>query len=427
VPKRLDKGALKILFLTPQLPYPPDKGATIRTFAMIKGLAQRGHHVSLLSLIGSEDDLAWLPQMRPYYTNVDTVLAPPQRSSLTRLRDLVTSTLPDMAWRLPSPEFAATLDNILRQESFDIVQAESMEVAQYALQVVQQRPQGQKRPLVVFDNLNAEYVLQRRAYEIDRRKQRTWPKALYSWLQWRRLRGYERRICTTVDMVLAVSEADAHAITALDDKIEVHVVPNGVDCVFFSPNAEAAEPDVTKIKHMASVIFTGTMSFRPNADAVTWFCQEILPLIKKHVFHVHFYIVGQSPPAAVRALAGPAVTVTGYVSDIRPYIANSSVYVVPMRMGSGTKLKVMEAMAMHIPVVSTTLGAEGIDVTPGRHILLADAPADFASRVVSLLDDSSERQRLADDARRLVEEKYDWTTIVPSLEAIYTHSLLSVA
>ena len=128
----------------------------------------------------------------------------------------------------------------------------------------------------------------------------------------------------------------------------------------------------------------------------------------------------------MRALAGPAVSVTGYVSDIRPYISNSSVYVVPMRMGSGTKLKVMEAMAMGIPVVSTSLGAEGIDVTVGQHLQIADAPADFAHCVVTLLNDSRERQRLAGNARRLVEEKYDWTTIVPSLEAIYTKSLISV-
>ena len=120
------------------------------------------------------------------------------------------------------------------------------------------------------------------------------------------------------------------------------------------------------------------------------------------------------------------MTVTGYVSDIRPYIVNSQVYVVPMRMGSGTKLKVMEAMAMKIPVVSTTMGAEGIDVTPGQHLLLGDSPADFAQHVMDLLENAAERQRLANNARRLVEEKYDWITIVPSLEKIYTQALLSM-
>jgi sugar transferase (PEP-CTERM/EpsH1 system associated) len=415
---------MKILLLTPQLPYPPDKGATIRNFALIKGLAQRGHAVDLLSFIRSEEDQAWLPQLRPYVTRITTVVAP-QRSSRTRVRTLLTSTLPDMAWRLPSQEYADALRNLLRTGGYDIVQAESLEVAQYALQAVQDRGDA-ARPLVFFDDLNAEYVLQKRAFEIDAQRLRTWPKALYSWLQWRRLRRYETRVCTSVDAVLAVSEADAHAIAALSEQISVQVVPNGVDCVFFSVSARPAEyPDALKIKHLAAIVFTGTMNFRPNADAVIWFCQDILPLIKKDAYHVHLYIVGNAPTAAVRALAGPAVTVTGYVSDIRPYIANSAVYVVPMRMGSGTKLKVMEAMAMHIPVVSTTMGAEGIDVTPDHHILLADTPQQFAHHVVSLLRNSDERQRLADNARRLVEEKYDWTTIVPSLEAIYTKSLLS--
>ncbi len=416
---------MKILFITPQLPFPPDKGATIRTFALIKGMAQRGHEIHLLSFIRSEDDLAWLPQMRPYVANADCVLAP-ERSARTRLRRLLTSSLPDMAWRLPSEEFSALLTQVLRRENFDIVQVESMEVAQYALQATTERASGSRRPLVFFDNLNAEYVLQRRAYEIDRRRLKTWPKALYSWLQWRRLRSYETRVCTRVDGVLAVSEADAHAIQELDESIRVSVVPNGVDCTFFSTAAKPAEyPEETKIKHLASIVFTGTMNFRPNVDAVLWFCEEILPLIKKEAYHVHFYIVGQWPTAAVRALAGPAVSVTGYVSDIRPYIMNSAVYVVPMRMGSGTKLKVMEAMAMGIPVVSTSLGAEGIDVVAGEHLHLADTPADFAHAVVTLLNDSRERQRLASNARRLVEEKYDWTTIVPSLEAIYTKALIS--
>jgi glycosyltransferase involved in cell wall biosynthesis len=158
---------------------------------------------------------------------------------------------------------------------------------------------------------------------------------------------------------------------------------------------------------------------------VLWFCQDILPLIKKDAFHVHFYIAGQNPTREVRALASPAVTVTGYVSDIRPYIANSVVYVVPMRMGSGTKLKVMQAMAMGIPVVSTTMGAEGIDVTDGQNIRLADTAAGFARHVVELLGNESERQRLAANGRRLVEEKYDWTTIVPALEKVYVQALLS--
>jgi len=307
------------------------------------------------------------------------------------------------------------------------VQVESMEMARYAMQVVEQRPPGAKKPIVVFDNLNAEYVLQRRAFEIDRQQVKTWPKALYSWLQWRRLQRYEQKVCRSVDTVLTVSDTDATAIAYLDKTIDLHVVPNGVDCSFFSAAAQpAAYPAETQIRHLASIIFTATMDFRPNVDAVLWFCQDILPLIKIDAFHVHFYVVGNRPPAQVRALASPAVTVTGYVSDIRPYIANSMVYVVPMRIGSGTRLKILEAMAMHIPVVSTTVGAEGIEVTPGQNILIGDSPAEFAHHVVNLLGNAAERSRLAGNARRLVEDTYDWTTIVPNLEKAYSQALISV-
>lgn len=416
---------MKILFLTPQLPFPPDKGATIRTLALIKGLAQRGHEIHLLSLIVSPDDLTWLPQLRPYVAHVETVLAPARTPSM-RLRTLLLSRRPDMAMRFPSPEFAAKLADLVESSEFDVVQAESIEMAHFALAVVKQRAAGARRPVVVFDNLNAEYVLQRRAFEVDKGYPRKWARALYSWIQWRRLRAYERQVCMSVDRVLVVSEADKEALTALDPRIQSETIPNGVDCTYFSPGVRpAAYPANLQIQHMASVVFTGTMDFRPNIDGVLWFCHDILPRVKRSIYNVHFYIVGRNPPEDVRALAGPAITVTGHVSDIRPYIANSAVYVVPLRIGSGTRLKILEAMAMRIPVVSTTVGAEGLDVTPDKNILLADAPADFARQVVGLLQDRGQRQKLATNARRMVETTYDWTTIAPALEKVYVQALYS--
>ena len=212
---------MKILFVTPQLPYPPDKGATIRSLAMLKGLAQRGHQIHLLSFINAEEDLIWLPQIRPYVTAISTVLIP-QRSMMTRLSRFVFSALPDMAWRLPSAEFADTLGNMLRQDNYDIVQFESIEVAQYALQAIEQRAPGAKKPVVVFDDLNAEFLLQKRAFDIDRKSPSKWAKAFYSWVQWRRLRSYESRVCTTVDRVLAVSETDATRATRSAQRHQRH-------------------------------------------------------------------------------------------------------------------------------------------------------------------------------------------------------------
>lgn len=411
---------MKILFVTPQLPYPPDKGTTIRNFALIKGLARRGHEIHLLSFIRSEEDLAWLAELEPHCRKIVTVMAP-HRSRLTRLRKFLFSQQPDMAGRLPSEEFHGKLASLLSHEHYDVVQIEGIEVAQYALAAgeLQAQKANNHAPLLVFDDHNAEYILQKRAYEIDRRAPSHWGKAFYSWIQWRRLRAYERSVCLAADRVLAVSEADAAAIRRLDAAINVAVIANGVDCAFFHSMRPEDHPVPSQIRHVAALAFTGTMDFRPNIDAMLWFCQDILPLIKKHLYHVHLYVVGKSPPRAVRDLAGPAVTVTGYVSDIRPYIAHSSIYVVPMRIGSGTKLKVLQAMAMGIPVVATTVGAEGIDAVGGQHLVVADTPDEFAHGVLSLLEDAARRRQLAAEARQLVETKYDWDSITPVLESVY--------
>jgi sugar transferase (PEP-CTERM/EpsH1 system associated) len=418
---------MKLLFLTPQLPYPPQKGTTIRNYNLIRQLAQR-HQVYLLSFVQGEDDLAWVPELRNYCRSISTVIAP-QRSPLRRAWTVLTSPLPDMALRLPSTEYQARLADLLNREEFDVVQVEGIEMAQYGLALLaQRRSSDNRRPCLVFDDHNAEYVLQQRAWEIDRRYPAKWHRALYSLLQWRKLQRYEAQVCRAMDAVVAVSAADCRALQRIVPGVEVAVVPNGVDIASFSVSSTGHPADKNKIRHMASLVFTGTMDFRPNIDAVTWFCQAILPLIKKEVFHVHFYVVGKSPPPEVRRLGdNPAVTVTGYVEDIRPYIAQSLIYVVPMRMGSGTKLKVLEAMAIGTPVIATSAGAEGIEVTPGEDILIADEPAAFAQQVIDLLNNAPLRQHLAQRGRQLVEARYDWTNIVPRLEQVYATALAPCA
>jgi glycosyltransferase involved in cell wall biosynthesis len=167
------------------------------------------------------------------------------------------------------------------------------------------------------------------------------------------------------------------------------------------------------------LVFTGKMDFRPNVDAVVWFCREVLPLVQRDFPSVHFFIVGQSPSRRVISLArNPAVTVTGYVEDVRPYISGALVYVLPLRMGGGTRLKLLEAMAMEKAIVSTSLGCEGFDVTHGRELLVADDAEGFAHLVVELLKDARRRERLGKEARRFAE-RYDWRNIVPKMERVY--------
>jgi len=404
---------MKLLLLTPQLPYPPHQGTTIRNYNIIRQLARR-HEVHLLSFVQREDEIDAAGPLREVCQSIGVVPAP-HRTTAQRVRSLVTSSLPDMAMRLPSPEFHEELNLYLERETPDVVQVEGIELAQYGLALAGHRT-GQ-RPILVFDDHNAEYVLQRRAFETDLRRPRRWVGAAYSWVQWHRLARYECLTCQQHDWTVVASDADAVALHQFMPDLKLTVIPNGVDSTHYHPHSEFVT-DVNLPSH--SLVFTGKMDFRPNIDGVLWFVHEVLPLIRAGVPDTQFYIVGQRPQARVVALADePGVTVTGYVDDVRPYIAQADVYIVPLRIGGGTRLKIMEAMAMSAALVSTSLGCEGFPLISGEHLMIEDSEQDFASTVVSLLLSSSERERLGLEARRLVEERYDWANIVPLFEQVY--------
>lgn len=400
---------MKVLFLTPQLPHPPTKGTALRNFHLMANLAS-GHEVYLLSFVeesARHRQAEAVSEMEAYCRRVVTVPVPPHPMG-RRLRHLLLSSLPDMALRLRSAQFASALGRLLEQEGFDIVQVEGIEMAPYIPLIASLLG---RRPRIVFDEHNAEYLLQRRAFEIALRRPGAWAGAAYSFLQWLKLRRYEREACRAADHVLVVSEADRQGLLALAPGLPTTVVPNGVDTSSFSfprrcpPGAE--------------LVFTGTMDFRPNVDAMTWFCTQILPRIRREVPQAHLSIVGRSPSPAVRALAGASIVVTGEVDDIRPYLAAASVYVVPLRFGGGTRFKVLEALAAGVFTVSTRFGTEGIAVAHQRELLLADDANTFAHEVVRLLREPELGDRLAQAGRTLVERDFDWRVIVPRLERVY--------
>ncbi len=404
----------RILFLTPQLPYPPHQGTTIRNFNLIRHLATC-HEVHLLSFVHSPDELAAAQPLRELCRRVEGVPAP-RRTALGRAVSLFTTRLPDMALRLASPAFRARLEAWLLDSPYDVIQVEGIEMARYGLwppEAAELRALSRSARWV-FDDHNAEYVLQQRAFQTDVRRPGRWVGALYSLIQWGKLCRYETAVCRAADRVVAVSEADALALRRLMPDLPVIVVPNGVDTGYYRPDAIAPLPNAPHL------VFTGKMDFRPNVDAVTWFYSEILPRVRERRPDACFAIVGRDPSPAVQALAAdPGVTVTGYVADTRPYIAGAAVYVVPLRMGGGTRLKMLEAMAMGKAIVTTRVGVEGIEFTPGEHALVADDPAEFARHVVALLDDVARRRAMGRAARELVVRRYDWQAIVPRLEAAY--------
>jgi sugar transferase (PEP-CTERM/EpsH1 system associated) len=400
---------VKVLFLTPQVPYPPQQGAALRNWGLISGLANR-HEVAVLSFRASGQSPE-PPDLLRTVCRTETVPLP-VRALRDRLRVMLTTRQPDMALRLSSEMYAQRLVERLARESFDVVHVGGIEMAPYLGVIEAARP----RPLVIFDNLNCEYLLQQRAFLTDLRVPGRWPGAAYSLVQWRRLRRYEAQVCRRADRVLAVSGADAAALQKLVPGLGVVVVPNGVDTLAYRPEASNAVPQVSG----RALVFTGTMDFRPNVDAVLWFTRKVLPGVRAEVPEAHFFVVGQRPHRWLDGLRGdPAVTLTGWVEDARPYIAQAAVYVAPLRIGGGTRLKLLEAMATGKPVVATRLGAEGYPVTHGRELLLADTPVDFAAAVVALLRAPERRAELGRVARAFVEQHYDWRTIVPRVEAAY--------
>jgi sugar transferase (PEP-CTERM/EpsH1 system associated) len=402
-------GRKRILFLTPQLPYPPEQGTAIRNYNLIAQVAQR-HDVALLSFVepGSAPDPGPLADLcRPLVT-----VPAPQRTLPARLRTLILTGQPDMALRLWSEPFADALRRLLEEGRYDVVQVEGIELAPYGLAL--QEWLGERAPRVVFDDHNCEYVLQCRAFETDLRRPRRWPQAAYSLAQWRRLLRYERHVCALADGLACVSEADAAAIRALSPALRPVVVPNGVDVDRYHPSL----PDSLPLEHPA-IVFTGKMDFRPNIDAIAWFYDQVWPAIRA-ASAARLYIVGKSPhPSLARLAADPRVTVTGYVADILPYFGGADVYIVPLRIGGGTRLKVLEAMSAGLPLVSTTVGAEGIALQSGRDAVYADDAAAFSQAVLRLLGDPALRAEMGLAARGYVVAHYDWRAIAPLLEPLY--------
>jgi sugar transferase (PEP-CTERM/EpsH1 system associated) len=400
-----------VLFLTPQLPYPPEQGTALRNFNLIAQIAQH-HNVALLTFAERGVDRAQAGPLNEICSVLEIVPIPP-RTTGDRLRTLLTTGEPDMARRLASGHFAGALRHMVRVHSFDVIQIEGIEMAPYGLMIRQWL--GQRSPPIVFDDHNAEYVLQQRAFETDSRRVLRWPAALYSAIQWRRLERFERQICGRSDAVVAVSSDDARALRRLVHFLDPIVVPNGVDVARYHPGL----PDSLSLER-PSVLFTGKMDFRPNVDAMLWFHRKVWPAVRKQVPEARLYVVGKSPHPRLAALSDdPSVIVTGYVPDILPYFGGADACIVPLRVGGGTRLKVLEAMAAGVPLLSTTLGAEGIDLEPGEHALIADAPDDFAESLVQLLSDLRLARTMAAAARRLVEQKYDWKQIAPLLEPVY--------
>ncbi len=393
--------------LTPQSPFPPHQGTTIRNYNLLVRLARHAD-VDLVTLVDPAQPPPEQTPIRDLCRHVWTRPAP-ARGAWQRLITLLASPLPDLALRLRDPALADLVVSLAGRERYDILLVEGLEVAPYAEVFLRH---AAERPRVVYDAHNAEYILQKRAFLTDLGSPLRWHAALYSLVQWGKLRRYEAAFCRLVDHVVAVSPADGENLRGLGVTTPMTVVPNAVDIDYYDAY-QANGPEEIAMSP-CSLVFTGKMDFRPNVDAVVWFMDQVWPRVRQAVPEAQFFIVGRSPHRRLFSRGDtPGVFITGEVPDVRPYLHHAQVYVAPLRVGGGTRLKLLEAMAMRRAIVSTTVGAEGYPVQAGEHLLLADTPEAFADAVVTLLQDEDLRRRLGDAAREFVTRHYDWDAVFP--------------
>jgi len=394
---------MKLLWLNAGLLLPLDKGGKLRTWHVMRHLAAR-HDITYLSFADASQTEADRTGMREVCAKLVTIpRTDPGKGTWRFYADAagyVVDRVPYAVAKYRSDAYRAELERLLAAERYDAI------VCDFLPPVVNM-PQRLPCPTIVFTH-NVESEIWRRHAE-----QATNPMSRFMLTQqWQRMLRFEGAALSRFDLVLAVSEADGRTFERLYPgtlRAPVHVVQTGVDTAYFTPSATAAERT-----HM---VFTGSMDWLPNEDGMTYFCREILPRIRESEPDATLSIIGRAPTPAVRKLAEiPGVEVTGRVDDVRPHIARGSVYIVPLRIGGGTRLKIFEAMSMAKAVVSTTVGAEGLPVTNGRDIDIADEPARFAHAVVHLMRDSEARRDIETAARRLVVEKYDWSAVASDFE-----------
>lgn len=401
---------MRILFLTAQLPEPQHAGGALRINGLMRAVHAAGHEVHVLAFAEPEQLRLHGPALKHFCASVQPVPPPPRRTALRRLRDLLLTASPDMQHRYESPQYAARLANQLRETAYDLVQIESLEMATYLPVIKRVCPELP----VIYDAFNAEYELQHSMYEAERHSLQRAIGALYSLAQWRRLTRFERQVCLGVRHVVAVSEADAAALQRLAPGASISVVPNGIDASLYSTT------DTTLALGTSALVFTGSMSYRPNVDAALWFADDILGRIRARVPAAKFFIVGSSPHPRLDALRERQdVQITGWVPDVNPFLHAAAIYVVPMRMGSGTRLKLLQAMAAGKAVVATPMGAQGLHVRDGVELRLAKTAEAFAQITAELLEDPAQRLALGAAASAYVRAHYDWSVIAPRLLQLY--------
>ncbi len=372
----------------------------------MRGLAEH-HEVSILSFNSSDAYSKESVEATASYCKKVTTLADLDPRSVSekrrlQLRSLLSLHSFEHLQVKSRADFQQKIDEQLANEDYDVVQVEFANMASYRYS-----RRAKKPPLLVLDEHNIEYDLQRRtAGSAD-----GMARLVYNSLNWRKLGREERGAWQRFDGVVLTSARDEQVLSEVSPKTRTGVVPNGVNVLQFVPSAAPTESD--------TLVFFGANNYFPNHDALLYFIDEILPKVVARRPNVKLQIVGPGVQPAVLAKQSKHVEIVGFVDDLMPYLERASAIVVPLRIGGGTRLKIVEAMAKSKAIISTRIGAEGIDVTHERDILLGDTPTDFADLIVRVLEDPKLAEGLGRKARELAETRYSWGAIVAQLEQFY--------
>jgi polysaccharide biosynthesis protein PslH len=376
--------------------HPVDKGGKIRTYEMLRQIA-KSHHVSYLALNDDPTNRDAIAKASEYCARLEVIpFAPPRRGTLGYLVDVLRSLfspLPYAISRYRSVLYRDAIRELVHADAFDLI------ISDFLVPMAN-LPPALGAPVVLFQH-NVEAEIWRRHAEVAS----TLPSRLFYARQFSRMQAFEQQQCQRAARVIAVSEHDAAIFRDRYGVADVQSVDTGVDVDFFWPQPLAKGDRPT-------LVFTGSMDWMPNDDGVLWFLEEVFPQIRRVIPDVQCAIVGRSPSDRVKALATRfGVEVSGRVPDVRPYLARAHVAIVPLRVGGGTRLKIFEAMAMNLPVVSTTIGAEGLPVQDGVHLCVADTAADFARACAELLGDPETAGAMGETAGALVRQEFSWEKI----------------
>ena len=404
-----ENRVMEIVYVANVFPYPPTNGHSIRNYNLLKRVGQH-HNLHLRLLVHEKPTEEQLIGLLPFVKSLRYYVQPEVGAFAQPLRGLrywLRGIPPDLRFSM-NHALMQDLRHFIDDNEVDILQIEDPSMALYVNAV----PKGSRiRTVLTFHDINFK------KYERISKLEPSLKRKLRLRFHSHMMRKWEPKFAANFTRCVTMSDVDRELLLEVDSELKVHTIPNGVDTELFQPFPEKPS------SMMYHLLFVGNMDYRPNIEAVKWFTEQVMPWLDQSIPNYMFWIVGVNPREEVLALKSAKVQVTGRVPDVRPYYENANVVIVPLFAGGGTRLKILEAMSLGRPVVSTTIGAEGLELIPGQHLLIADDVQDFRSGIEALIQDDMFRQNMVAQGRDCVVDQYDWGAIAEKLEKLYLRIL----